>query len=80
MKYHEKMTQKLRLGIKYRYIVYINLAAQVTKDLFLNVHIRHDGGDCCDKSLLVNGNCDEFKNFPTCENYDKGGLLIVWAY
>ena len=33
---------------------------------------NHDSGDCCDQSLLANGNCEGFNNFPTCENYDKG--------
>ena len=38
----------------------------------IKVECNHDGGDCCEQSLVANENCDEINNFPTCENYDKG--------
>ena len=33
---------------------------------------NHDGGDCCDQSLIGNRKCDEVNNFQACSSYDGG--------
>ena len=33
---------------------------------------QFDGGDCCQKSLIGNGVCDDVNNFATCGNFDGG--------
>ena len=33
---------------------------------------QFDGGDCCQKSLIGNGICEEVNNFATCGNFDGG--------
>ena len=33
---------------------------------------NYDDGDCCQMEKAGNGVCDDFNNFLTCENYDKG--------
>merc|ERR1712061_56426 len=33
---------------------------------------QFDGGDCCQKSLIGNGICEEANNFATCGNFDGG--------
>ena len=42
---------------------------------------QFDGGDCCQKSLIGNGICEEANNFASCGNFDggdcKGKMHIV---
>ena len=33
---------------------------------------QFDGGDCCQKSLIGNGICEEANNFASCGNFDGG--------
>ena len=33
---------------------------------------KFDGGDCCQKSLIGNGICEDENNFVTCGNFDGG--------
>ena len=40
--------------------------------LKLKVECNHDGGDCCDHSLIGNKKCDLFNYFKSCDNNDGG--------
>ena len=45
---------------------------------------QFDGGDCCQKSLIGNGICEEANNFASCGNFDggdcKGKINIFFAH
>ena len=44
---------------------------------------QFDGGDCCQKSLIGNGICEEANNFASCGNFDggdcKGKIYIIFC-
>ena len=61
--------QQLKHEILRKYDTNIEIRYQVQD---IKIKIVYINFLLADKSLLANGNCDEFNNFPTCEAYDKG--------